>query len=130
VLSGFPASSTVDTDVQLRAYLIAVADVSRDVMERAGRAFLRGKVIGHNKAFAPSAAEFAAECDRQQLVIAAENRPRVERQEDKPMSEAEKVAPWKLALLNSALQGNVDAHNRLAEMFPHIGIKTKTLELE
>ncbi|MDR9777219.1 hypothetical protein RJJ65_32190 [Rhizobium hidalgonense] len=116
MLSGFPASSTTDPDMQIRAYLMASGGIEPEALARAAGRFMRGEVAGHNNAFAPSCAEFAEECRFQQMSIAAERRPRLEKPETK--DDGPKVDPRKLQLLQDALNGSQAAKKELARMFP------------
>lgn len=86
-----------------------------EAIERAAAAYIKGKVKGQNKDFAPSCAAFAEECRNQQLAIEAENRPRIEPPEEKPQP---KVSAEKLQLLKDATNGSLSARKKLAAMFP------------
>ncbi|MBB3650251.1 hypothetical protein FHX14_006497 [Rhizobium sp. BK619] len=115
MLSGFPASSGTDPDMQIRAYLVAIDGISDEAVWRAARGFISGKVRDHNRAFAPSSASFAEECRRQQAVMDAQNRPRIEPEPETPQP---KVAAYKMQLLRAAANGSRNARRELAKMFP------------
>jgi hypothetical protein len=116
MLSGFPASAGTDPDMQIRAYLMASGGIEPEALARAAGRFMRGEVAGHNNAFAPSCAEFAEECRFQQMSIAAERRPRLDKPE--PKDDGPRVDPRKLQLLQDALNGSQAAKKELARMFP------------
>lgn len=117
MLSGFPASAGTDPDVQIRVYLLSVEGLATEAIGRAARLFIAGKVKGQNRDFAPSCASFAEECRAQQLIIEAENRPRIEPPAEKP-DDGPRVDPRKLQLLQDALNGSQAAKKELARMFP------------
>lgn len=100
--------------------MMAVGGIEPEALARAAQRFMRGEVGGHNRSFAPSCAEFAEECRFQQMSIAAERRPRIEKQEK--VDDAPRVDPRKLQLLNKALQGHNPSRAKLRQMFPHIDI--------
>lgn len=122
MLSGFPSSSATDPDMAIRAYILAIEDIAYEAIARAAKLFLRGEVQGHNKAFAPSCAEFAEQCRHQALCMEAERKAGMRVKIEAPKDEVTPVAPWKLKLLNEALQGSNEARAKLREMFPHISI--------
>jgi len=66
------------------AYSMATEDYPDDAIYRAMRAFIQGKVKRPNHTFAPSSAEFAAECQYQLLVIERDNRPALPKPEPEP----------------------------------------------
>jgi hypothetical protein len=117
MLSGFPASAGTDPDVQIRVYLLSVEGLATEAIGRAARLFITGKVKGQNRDFAPSCASFAEECRAQQLIIEAENRPRIEPPTEKS-DDGPRVDPRKLQLLKKALSGSLSAKRKLARMFP------------
>jgi hypothetical protein len=121
MLSGFPASAGTDPDVQIRVYLLSVEGLATEAIGRAARLFIAGKVKGQNRDFAPSCASFAEECRAQQLIIEAENRPRIEPPAEK-RDDGPRVDPRKLQLLQKALKGHQPSRRRLKQMFPHIDI--------
>lgn len=121
MLSGFPASGAIDVDAQIRVYLLSVEGLATEAIGRAARQFIAGKVKGQNKDFAPSCAAFADECRNQQLIIEAENRPRIEPPSEKK-DDAPRVDPRKLQLLNKALRGHNPSRAKLRRMFPHLDI--------
>lgn len=55
---------------RVRAYLIAAEDYSVAAIEAAMRRFVKAGVPGHSRAFVPTAAEFAAECELQERALA------------------------------------------------------------
>jgi hypothetical protein len=99
----------------MMAYLVAIEGYTLPAMVKAMKAFLTGKVKRENMTFAPSAPEFADECRTQQLIMDAENRPRIEA---KPETPQPKVSAEKLKLLKEATNGSLVARKKLAEMFP------------
>lgn len=121
MLSGFPASAGTDPDMQIRAYLMASGGIEPEALARSAGRFMRGEVAGHNHAFAPSCAEFAEECRVQQMSLAAERRPRLEKPEPKE-DKSPRVDPRKLQLLQKALKGHQPSRRRLKQMYPHIDI--------
>ena len=65
LLATFPAPSNVDPRVRFGSYLTAVEDYDADsIVKPAVTAFLKGQVLDHNAAFAPSPAQLAGECRR------------------------------------------------------------------
>lgn len=96
---------------------MAAGGIEPEALARAAARFMRGEVAGHNNAFAPSCAEFAEECRFQQMSIAAERRPRLEKPEAKEDT-SPRVDPRKLELLKKALNGSLRAKRKLARMFP------------
>ncbi|EJT06799.1 hypothetical protein [Rhizobium sp. CCGE 510] len=115
MLSGFPASAGTDPDMQIRAYLLAIDGIPAEAVWRAARGFIAGKVRDHNRAFAPSSANFAEECRNQQAAMAAQSRPRIEPAPEPPQP---KVAVFKMQLLRDAANGSRSAKRELAKMFP------------
>ncbi|MDC9832595.1 hypothetical protein [Rhizobium binxianense] len=115
MLSGFPASTGTDPDMQIRAYLVAIDGIPLEAVWQAAKLFISGKVKNHNRAFAPSCASFAEQCRRQQAAIEAQSRPRRERQAETPQP---KVAAYKMQLLRDAANGSRNARRELAKMFP------------
>ncbi|ANM09573.1 hypothetical protein AMK05_CH01147 [Rhizobium sp. N324] len=115
MLSGFPASSGTDPDMQIRAYLLAIDGIPLEAVWQAAKLFISGKVRNHNRAFAPSSASFAEQCRRQQAAIEAQSRPRVEPAPEPPQP---KVAAYKMQLLRDAANGSRSARRELAKMFP------------
>lgn len=101
--------------MQIRAYLVAIDGIADEAVWRAARGFFSGKVRDHNRAFAPSSASFAEECRRQQAVMDAQNRPRIEPEPETPQP---KVAAYKMQLLRAAANGSRSARRELAKMFP------------
>jgi hypothetical protein len=99
---------------------MAVDGLEPAALARAAQRFMRGEVGGHNRSFSPSCAEFAEECRFQQMSIAAERRPRIEKPQ--PKDDGPPVDPRKLQLLNKALQGHQPSRDQLRRMFPHLDI--------
>jgi hypothetical protein len=120
LLSGFPASETIDQAARFHAFRMAIDGVSIEAVERAVRAFLTGKVKEHTRAFAPSSAEFSEQCRYQQAIIDAETRPRIETKP--PVDDAPRVDPRKLVVLKNALQGDNRARATLRRWYPDIKI--------
>ncbi|EJC73842.1 hypothetical protein [Rhizobium hidalgonense] len=127
MLSGFPASSGTDPDMQIRAYLLAIDGIPSEAVWQAAKLFISGKVKNHNRAFAPSCASFAEQCRRQQAAIEAQSRPRLTRQPETPQP---KVAAYKMQLLRDAANGSRSARRKLAEMFPDNPIIAKAARHE
>ncbi|QIG75057.1 hypothetical protein EVC14_059 [Rhizobium phage RHph_I3_18] len=107
--------------MQIRAYLMASGGIEPEALARSAGRFMRGEVAGHNNAFAPSCAEFAEECRFQQMSLAAERRPRLEKPEPKEDT-SPRVDPRKLQLLQKALKGHQPSRRKLQKMFPHLDI--------
>ncbi|PDT00092.1 hypothetical protein CO666_32480 [Rhizobium chutanense] len=127
MLSGFPASSGTDPDMQIRAYLLAIDGIPLEAVWQAAKLFIAGKVKNHNRAFAPSSASFAEQCRRQQAVIEAQSRPRLKPQPEAPQP---KVAAYKMQLLRDAANGSRNARRELAKMFPDNPIIAKAARHE
>ena len=121
MLSGFPASTGTDPDMQIRAYLLAIDGIAPDAIARAARLFISGQVKDHNREFAPSCASFAEQCRYQQAAIEAERRPRIEARPQR--DDTPRVDPRKLRMLNAALKGDYRARKRLSQMYPHLNIE-------
>ncbi|MGO8183148.1 hypothetical protein AB9F40_34450, partial [Rhizobium leguminosarum] len=47
MLSGFPASAGTDTDMQIRAYLVAIEGIPLEAVWQAAKLFISGKVRDH-----------------------------------------------------------------------------------
>lgn len=120
MLSGFPASSGVDPDMQIRAYLMAIDGIAHEAIARAARLFISGKVKDQNREFAPSCASFAEQCRTQEATIKAEAAPRIEAQPEPDRGPP--VSPEKLKLLQRTLRGDRSAAAQLAAIYPHLDI--------
>ena len=64
LLSSFPNFQSGDAESALTAYELAVSDYTGEDMADAVKAFIQGRVPGHNMAFAPTAPQLASACRR------------------------------------------------------------------
>lgn len=64
LLSSFPNFQSGDAESALTAYELAVSDYTAEDMADAVKAFIQGRVPGHNMAFAPTAPQLASACRR------------------------------------------------------------------
>ena len=64
LLSSFPNFQSGDAESLLAAYELAVSGCTEDDLADAVKAFVQGRVPGHNMAFAPTAPQLAATCRR------------------------------------------------------------------
>lgn len=66
MLASFPASQSQGQLVAL-AYLMAVEDLSDFAINKAAREFIKGEVKDHDRRFAPSTAQFAAQAQMREI---------------------------------------------------------------
>lgn len=99
---------------------MAIDGFELEAVSRAARNFMSGNVKGHNRAFAPSCAEFSDECRSVMAAILAERNPRLP--EPKKADDAPPVSKWKMKLLRRAVNGDRGAWKELQEMFPHLSL--------
>lgn len=64
LLASFPQFQNGDAETALTAYELAVADYTDADLADGVKAFIQGRVPGHNMAFAPTAPQLASACRR------------------------------------------------------------------
>ena len=61
MLNAFPQSQNTDSEAEIMTYQVACEGIDDAAIIATAKAYVQGRVTGHNRSFAPSCAEFAVE---------------------------------------------------------------------
>lgn len=91
MLNSFPQSPATNADMLVRAFAMAVDDVSTPAICETASRYIKGTIADQDKRYAPSTAQFADSCRYRQSIMDLKPVPRIEAQKEEPITDEERA---------------------------------------